>query len=258
MSYTVASVDKALELLELIAEHPNLGVTDIAERAASSKSQVFRLLHTLEQRGYVRKDVSTRAYTLGYRCMYLGERGIRQTGLIQVAQPLLDELARRSRENVHLVARDGDRSMVIAMRESPQPLRLYAEVGRRGPLHAGGASTVMLAYAPAEIREQVLASDLRVFTPATVVDPKQLRTLLARVRDEGYHISRADLDEGAFSIAAPVLDHRGEVVAALSIAGPMSRLNEERTSMYLELVREYAERISMALGWTERTAASVA
>lgn len=257
MSYTVASVDKALELLELIAEQPNLGVTEIAERAASSKSQVFRLLHTLEQRGFVRKDTTSRAYTLGYRCMYLGERGMRQTGLVQLAQPLLDELAERSRENVHLVARDGTRSMVIAMRESPQPLRLYAEVGRRGPLHAGGASTVLLAFSPEDVRDQVLASELRVFTPATVVDPRELRTLLVQIRERGYHISRADLDEGAFSIAAPVRDHRGEVVAALSIAGPMSRLNEERSSMYLDLVRDYASRISRALGWTDRTPAIV-
>lgn len=258
MSYLIASVDKALELLELIAERPNLGITEIAERTASSKSQVFRLLHTLEQRGFVRKDSAARTYTLGYRCLYLGERGIRQTGLIQLSQPLLDQLAERSRENVHLVARDGMRSMVIAMRESPQPLRLYAEVGRRGPLHAGGASTVLLAYAPEDVRDRVLAGDLEVFTPATVVDPQELRTMLARIRDQGYHISRADLDEGAFSIAAPVLDHRGEVVAALSIAGPISRLNEERASMYLDLAREYAARVSRALGWAEQTSASVA
>jgi IclR family KDG regulon transcriptional repressor len=257
VSYLVASVDKALELLELMAEQPNLGVTEIADLAGSSKSQVFRLLHTLEQRGFVRKDPTTRTYAIGYRCLYIGERGARQTGLIQVAQPLLNELAEACRENVHLIARDGYRSMVIAMRESPQPLRLYAEVGRRGPLHAGGASIVMLAYAPQEIREHILNDELQVYTAATITDPEKLASVLDRIRQRGFHVSRADLDDGAFSIAAPVRDHRGAVVAALSIAGPMSRLDETREKQYVELVQAFAARISRALAWTENTPAPV-
>jgi IclR family KDG regulon transcriptional repressor len=249
MSYTISSLDKALTILEVLANRPGSGVTDIAQQTGSTKSQVFRLLYTLEQRGYVRKDVVTRTYSLGYRTLYLGDKTRQQMNLIEATSHVLDELADACGENVHLLERDGQNCVCVALRQSSQSLRLYAQVGRRGPLHAGGGSTVLLAYAPEEVREAVLASQLEVFTPLTVTDPERLRRILSRVREQGYHDSRDDLDEGAYSIAAPIRDHQGVVVAALSIAGPVSRLNDSVSSVHRRLVIEYAEKASVALGW---------
>ena len=249
MSYTVSSLDKALTILEVLANNPDSGVTEVAQRSNSTKSQVFRLLYTLEQRGYVRKDPATRTYTLGYRALYLGDKTRQQTNLIQVAQPILDELAHECQENVHLIIRDGVTSVCVALRQSSQPLRLYAQVGRRGPLHAGGGSTLLLAYAPDDLREHVLASDLEAFTPVTERDPARLRIVLERIREQGYHEAKDDLDEGAFSIAAPIRDHQGRVVAALSVAGPASRLSDERRTLHRRAVVQYADKVSQALGW---------
>jgi IclR family KDG regulon transcriptional repressor len=249
MSYTISSLDKALTILEVLANRPGSGVTEIAQQTGSTKSQVFRLLYTLEQRGYVRKDVASRTYSLGYRTLYLGDKTRQQMNLIEATSHVLDELAAECGENVHLLERDGRNCVCVALRQSPQSLRLYAQVGRRGPLHAGGGSTVLLAHAPDEVREAVLASQLEVFTPATVTDPDRLRKILARVRKQGYHDSKDDLDDGAYSIAAPIRDHQGTVVAALSIAGPVSRLNESVSSLHRRLVVEYAEKASVVLGW---------
>lgn len=253
MSYTVAAVDKALTILECLAEHPEIGVSELAGLTGSTKSQVFRLLYTLEQRGFVRKDEASRRYALSYRTVYLGEATKRQTDLVRSAQPLLDELAACSSENVHLVVREGMHSVCIALSESSQPLRLYAQVGRRGPLHAGGASKVLLAHAPADVQEAVLNATLPAFTPATLTDPERLSGLLDRIREEEVYESENDLDEGAFSIAAPVRNYSGKVVAALSIAGPVVRSSKEVKQCHKRLVKDYARRLSRVLGWSGET-----
>lgn len=248
MSYKVAAVDKALELLELLAHFPDLGVTDIAERTQSTKSQVFRILHTLEQRGFVKKHPTSRSYSLGYRTLFIGNRSRQQNSLVKITQPCIDELAERCRENVHLIVREEFSSVCVALRESPQQIRLYAEVGRRGPLHAGGGSKVLLAYAPSEVKEAVLTMPLEKFTSETITDPKKLKVLLDKIIEDGYHESKNDLDDGAFSIAAPIRDHSGNVVAALSIAGPVSRLDESTRHHHRALVREYSDTASKRLG----------
>jgi IclR family KDG regulon transcriptional repressor len=247
MPYLIASLDAGLALLETIAEHPDLGLTDLAERAGATKSQTFRLLHTLESRGFVIRDESKRTYRLGYRALFVGERARRQTDLIRCAQPFLHELSAQSRENVHLIAREGVHSVCIALAESPQPLRLYAQVGRLGPLHAGGGSKVMLAYAPRDVREAVLAGPLERFNEATITDPTHLNAILADIRRDGYHVALADIDENAFSIAAPIRDHDDRVVAAISVAGPTIRLDDGALARFRELVLTAAERISAAL-----------
>ena len=249
MSYTVASVNKALDILEHLAVNGETGVTELADRTQSTKSQVFRLLYTLEQRGFVHKDPLSRRYRLGYRNLYIGDQTKGQLDIVRLSQPLLEELADISGENAHLVTREGYRSVCVALSESSQPLRLYAQVGRRGPLHAGGASKVLLAYAPAEVRNEVLTGDLEIFTPSTITDPQRLENIISEIKKTGLHVSQDDLDAGAFSIGTPVHDHSGEVTAALSVAGPVSRLGPVRRAELSELVKAYGEKISETLGW---------
>ena len=247
-SYTVSVVDRSLTLLEVLAEHPNIGVTRMAQLTGNTKSLVFRLLYTLERRGYVRKDPVTRSYALGFRSLFLGELARRQTDLIRLAQPHLDALVNETRENISLTVRDGLRGVCVAARQSPQPLRLYADVGRAVPLHVGGGPKLLLAYAPPEVVQAILAGPLTAFTPTTDSNPQALQRSLEKIRKAGMHESRGDLDAGAFSYAAPVRDHSGQVVAALSIAGPYTHLTPAVALRYRTLVREHAGRLSRELG----------
>lgn len=247
-SYVIAALDKGLMLLGHLAEHPNSGVSEIAARTGSTKSQVFRLLHTLERRGFVHKHPETRNYYLGHSCLYLGERARRQSSLVAIADGVLEQLARETQENVNLVVREDLKSVVVALKESQQPLRLYAEIGREGPLHAGGSSMVLLAHAPEAVVAEILSGELERFTPNTEVDPERLRRGMAAIRDAGFHVALEDLDKGAFSIAAPVRDHRSEVVAAVSIAGPLSRLTPATQEAHVERVVHAAREISRGLG----------
>jgi IclR family KDG regulon transcriptional repressor len=249
MDYTIAAVDRALALLETIADHPGIGLSELSRLTDTTKTLVFRMASTLEARGYLLKDPETRAYTLGHKPLLLSERMQHQSPLLRVAGPVLDELSVRTRENVSLLVREGLQTVCVAIRHSPQPIRLYAELGRPGPLHVGGGPKLLLAYAPLAVQAEVASGKLDVFTPETVTDPARLAAVLDRIRAQGYNISHGDMDAGAFSVAAPIHDHAGRVIASLSIAGPQARLNEDLEKLYVRMLLDAASDISARLGW---------
>lgn len=250
--YRIDAVDRALQVLEALAAKPDMRVTDLAAQLGLSKALAFRLLHTLELRDYVRRDPLHRTSSLGFRVLHLAEKVEQESLLIKATAPHMDSLAEQCREDVNLYVRTGRTAVCIASRSSPHHVRMFAEVGRENMLHAGGSSTVLLAYADDEIREALLAGELRPYTPYTLVDPGQLRSRLAEIRANGFHISRADVDEAGFSIAAPVFGHDNEIVAALSIAGALTRLSDEAEKAHLESVRASAWRMTKQLGGTRR------
>jgi IclR family KDG regulon transcriptional repressor len=114
-------------------------------------------------------------------------------------------------------------------------------------LHAGGGSKVVLAYANDDVRNAVLDGPLERYTNATITDATHLQSLLDTIRTDGYHVAIGDIDEDAFSVAAPIRDHADEVVAALSIAGPTSRLDDEALTLYRQTVLKVSAEISVAL-----------
>ncbi len=246
-----------MNLLEAVAEHPGLNVTELANVTGNTKSLVFRLMFTLEQRGYVIKEPASRTYTLGYRPLFLAASAQDNVALIKVAGPFLDDLARRSGQQVNLLVRDGLHSVCVALRTARDSGRLYAQVGRRGPLHAGGGPKILLAFAPEEIREQVLSEPLQSFTPTTTTDRALLEERLTAIRETGRNESRGDLDANAFSFASAIHDRSGEVVAAVSVAGTLDRLEPGDDRKLPHLVAEAAERISEAMGFRQRFAGAV-
>src|SRR5260370_14945358 len=126
MDYTVAAVDRALRLLEVVAENPNIGLTELARLTSNTKTLAFRMASTLEAQGYLLKDPLTRSYTLGYKPLYLSERMQHESPLLRVAQPVLDALSTRTRENISLLLPEWLHTACIAIPQSSQPIRLYS------------------------------------------------------------------------------------------------------------------------------------
>lgn len=246
--YRIAAVDRALQVMESLAEHPGQGVTEIAARLGMTKSIVFRILYTLEARGFVAKDEDRAVYSLGFRVSVLGERAGSHSGLLQAARTVMEQLRDDTNENVNLIVRDEARSLVVATREGRHSMRIFAQAGRRGPLHAGGGSLLLLAYAPPEVLANLLSSSLKRYTSHTITDPAVLEARLARIRKRGWNIAQNDLDEGAFSVAAPIRGPGDEVIAAISVAGALARFDEERRERYLSAVQAAAAQISKRLG----------
>lgn len=246
--YTIAAVDRALCVLEALAGQPRQGVTDLASRLGLTKTIVFRLLSTLEARGFVVREGDKAIYSLGYRMGVLGEQAGMQNTLLAAARPVMERLRDDTTETINLILREDRRSLVLATLEGHHAMRIYANAGRYGPLHAGGGSILLLAHAPKDIRETVLAEPLEPFTAATLIDPDDLRTRLDMIRADGFHIAINDLDEGAFSIAAPIRGASHDVIASVSVAGAMARYDEARRRRYLGLVEGAAAEISGKLG----------
>jgi len=246
-SYRIDAVARALRVMEALAETPGIGATALAEQLGLTKSIVFRLLQTLEEDGYVQRDDERAIYSLGYRVALLGERVGREGALLQVARPVMDALRDDTGENVNLVIREATASVTIATREGLHSIRLFAQPGRRGPLHAGGASMLLLAYAEPSIRDSVLASELEQFSPHTITDPDRLREVLLLIRANGYNVAINDLDDGAFSIAGPIQNSAGEIIAGISVAGASVRLDEVRRASYIEKAIAAAQEISEKL-----------
>ncbi len=255
--YTITAVDRALTLLETIASNPESNISDLARRTGFTRSLVFRLAYTLEKRGYIEKLPNGRTYAVGYKAFFLSASAEDNSALINAARPYLEELAAKSRQNVNLIVRDGLQHLTIFARRAPAPNNLYAQVGRHGPLHVGGAPKILLAFAPQEIQDTILNGTLPEYTPYTVTDPEKLAAILTEIRRTGTNETTQDLDMNAFSFAAAVHRGGGEVVAAVSVAGPMDGLDEERARLLRAQVLDATTHISATLGWHRQTQAVV-
>lgn len=247
--YTIAVLEDAIHVLETFLNGgERLTLAEITRTCGLSKNKTFRILSTLEKHRLVERD-DTGAYRLGVRFLDFGQRVRREMDLLQASRPVMDWLVEQTRETVFLGVIDGSEALCVDMRESPQSIRLFAEVGRRAPLHTGGVPKVLLAFLPDEERDALLDTiELKPITPHTITDRHTLEKVLREIREQGYIVTADDLDAGAHSIAAPIWDHRGRVVAAISVAGPSNRFTDDRIREYVKLVCQGAAQISRALG----------
>lgn len=250
--YAIQTVANALTLLESFHEDEDLGVTELSRRLGLHKNNVFRLLATLEERGYV-EQVSDR-YRLSVRCVELGHAFVRGRRLLREAQPLLERLAGDAGEAVHLgVLSDYD--VVHLAGEQPDQLLLAGlRVGRRLPAHCTALGKVLLGFASEATREAYdrdVASQGRLAprTPETLVDRDKLFEHLRGVVSQGFALDVEECERGVACAAAPVVDGTGRLVAALSVSGPVTRLGEpELLRRIVPRVTEAAERLSFLLG----------
>ncbi|HRL11568.1 MAG TPA: IclR family transcriptional regulator [Aggregatilineales bacterium] len=243
--YTIAVLEDAITLLQILGnEDDGLTLAQLTKESGFVKNKVFRILHTLSKHKLVERS-DEGVYRLGVRFLELGQRVKRQSTLLDVSRGPMDWLVQETGESIFLGVIHGSDALCVAARQSPQSIRLYAEVGRRAPLHSGGVPKVLLAFVPDDERALVLDS----FPNLTAEARTELEYQLERVRAQDYAVVINELDAGAQSVAAPIRDYRGQVVAALSIAGPSHRFTDAAVQRYVTLVREAADRISAALGY---------
>jgi DNA-binding IclR family transcriptional regulator len=169
--------------------------------------------------------------------------------------PFLVALGKTTGENAYLRVRDGLESETVAIYQADPGLRLYSEVGKRQPLHAG-SSRLLLAHAPEAVQTQVLAQRLPRFTPATRTDAAWIAADLQRIRTRGYLLTTDEVVAGAATVAAPVRDASGQVVAVLSVSAPTMRMRPPRPRALLPMVLDAAAKLSRTLGASGADAAN--
>jgi DNA-binding IclR family transcriptional regulator len=249
MSQTIGSLRKALDLVGELADNgTELGISDLARRLDLSKNQVFRILKTLEEQGYVHQ-VESRAYRLGLKFFAIGQRVVEQADIVQIALPFMERLRDETGESAHLLVRDGYHAVCVARRESPAFIRMSAEVGRRYLLHAGACPKAILAFQSQEvIRAAVASGGLPRYTEHTITDLAELEAHLTGIRERGYAVSDEDIDVHAYAVAVPIFDHHARVNAAMSLAGPSLRFTAEKRARAQALLLSACDEIGRALG----------
>lgn len=247
--YSIAAVNRALDLLEALARTGPVPLAAVAEAAGCTRTAAFRLLRTLQARGFAIQDEARGIWRLGARWSALGRAAQDQGALAAAAQPYLAELGQAVGENTYLLTRDGMQAETAAVFQADPALRVYAEVGNRRLLHAG-AARLLLAYAPEAVQTQLLAQRLPRFTPATRTDPAWIAADLQRLRVRGYLITADEVHPGAVSVSAPVRDAAGQVVGVLCVTAPSMRMRPPRPRSLLPQVLDAAAKLSRALGGT--------
>lgn len=247
----VQSLDRALAILRTFGpEAPSLGVSEIARRSDLTVSTAHRLLASLMEHGLVMRAAGSNGYTLGPELLRLAGVARETIRLHDLATPVMVDLRDASDETVGLHVTDrGLTRQVLHQVPSRQPLRrIYTEMGKPVPLHQGAPGKVLLAHLPEKDLRRVLSRKMEKVTSATIVDPDEVRGELEGVRERGYALSMEERIPGIASIAAPIWDHAQEVIAAMSISGPSSRMTEERLYELAPSLREATSALSQQLG----------
>jgi DNA-binding IclR family transcriptional regulator len=249
--YQVQVLDRALGILDLLAgESPELGPSEVSERTGLHKSTVHRLLQVLERHRLIEKIAQNGKYRLGLRLFELGSKAMTQFDLRERAQPYLKRLVLETGETAHICILDGDRMLSIANVESPRTLRTPSTIGHRTPLHCTSVGKALLAFLPEDEQSDLINQcELTDYTRHTITKPARLKAELKLIRQRGYAMDDEEIEEGLRCVGAPVMDHSGMVIAAMSIAGPAFRLTEARIPAVARSVIQAATELSVELGY---------
>ncbi|MDO0938452.1 IclR family transcriptional regulator [Streptomyces sp. DG2A-72] len=243
------SVDRAISVLEILAQRGEAGVSEVAAEIDVHKSTAFRLLGALEARGLVEQAGERGKYRLGFGIVRLAGAVTGRIDITQQGRPVCERLAEELGETVNIAVLQENYAVNLYEVRGPGAVSAYNWVGQLTPLHATSSGKILLAHLPAKERAALLAgAGLNKVTPRTISAKTKLEKNLAEARERGYALAMEELEVGLHAMAAPVRDRNGQVIAALSASGPSYRFTEERMHEVSPVLRKGAEEISHRMG----------
>ncbi len=249
--YFVTALARGMQILEAFSdERQQLSLTEAAARAGLEKSTAFRFIYTLEQLGYLERDPDTRLYRPSLKLLRLGLAALDGLEMVQVAQPLLKALSAHCGETTNMSVRDGPEIVYVARIKTQRILNVGLEIGSRLPVWCTSMGKAQLMdLSPVELRALLGEGPFPGSGPNAAADLQALLVDLEGVRRRGYAVNDEELAAGVRSVAAPVRDRGGAIVAAINISVPSARVSRQELDTRLApMVRETASRISEALG----------
>jgi DNA-binding IclR family transcriptional regulator len=251
-----ASLRRALALLAAIggpdAHAAGLTLGDLAAGIAVDKSSALRLLTPLREFGLVETDELGR-YRLGVGLLRLGQTYLERLDLRAAALPVLRELTRSTGETSHLVLYQHPDVVYVEKVDADSPVQMRSRVGKVEPAASTGVGRAYLAYAAADLVDDVVSRGFPKRTPATITSGRRWRAELAAARARGFAIDDCENEPEIRCVGAAVFDHRGQPTAAVSVAGPASRISRERAESLGPVVVTAADSISARLGGSRPT-----
>lgn len=250
--YIIQAVSHALDLLEQFhGDVDELGVTELSKRLKLHKNNVFRLLATLESRGYIEQNKATENYRLGLKSLELGQTFIKQMGLLRQAKPILERTVKECNETAYVSIFKEGYVVYLDVVETDLTVRVVSRVGSRLPGYCTAAGKMHLAFMSDEEIEQLYPEpEFKAYTPKTLVSKALFLKELKTIADQGYALDNEELDQGVRCVAGPIRDYTRRIVGAVSVSGPSMRFSDERIQKELvPLVLHAADDLSTRLGY---------
>ncbi|WP_322030448.1 DNA-binding transcriptional regulator KdgR [Paraburkholderia sp. J76] len=252
---SVSSIGRVFAILGALGENGPIGISELSQRLALSKTTVHRVLQTLKALGYVAQEVETDRYRLTIRLFELGAKALESVDLVREADMEMRRIAQATREAVHLGAFDEDAIIYIHKIDCDYGLRMQSRIGRRNPLHSTAIGKVLLAFMPtADAADTLSHVEFRKSTQKTLTSADAVLNILPHVREQGYGEDNEEQEDGLQCLAVPVFDRFGHVIAGLSISFPTMRCGADTKAHYVALLKRAGAAISARLGYCEPAA----
>jgi DNA-binding IclR family transcriptional regulator len=250
-AYPITSVDNALRLLTLFREHERVRLSEAKEHLGVAHSTAHRLLAMLAYHDFVRQEPDSRVYVAGPALVEIGLTAVRTMDIRRYARPILEELAARFEETVHLAGLEGGMVRYLDAVESPRMLRVAARTGTALPANCTASGKAMLAELPDQEVLSLFPGDAALpgQTGRSITDRAAFISELRRVRERGFALNEGESEEGVASVAVPVPGPHHRPVAALTVSGPLSRLSGDLAAGTVAAqLREEATRLARLAG----------
>ena len=245
------SLVKALALIETMATGPYLlTAVQLSHALKIPRPTIYRILKTLAQHGFVTREEGGPSYRLSFKLLDLGQRVLEGTDLLGATRPVLRKLSAQYRETVHLAIPEDGRMVYLDKLEGSGPFCTNSRLGRSVPMHCTALGKSILAFLPPQkVRAILLRHGMPRQTSRTIVALPALERELIRIQRQGYAIDDVECEEDVRCVGAPIFDHRGIPIAAISVSAPLSRMPLTRAHEVGAKVRDTATGVSRAMGW---------
>jgi len=251
-SYVIQSVTNALNLLEEFKEdRDELGVTELSKRLGLHKNNVFRLLATLESKGFIEQNKATENYRLGVKSLELGQTFIKQLGLVRQAKPFMREIVEKCNEMAYIGVIRQDSVVYLDVEEANQTVKVANRVGWRLPIHCTAIGKAQIAFSSEEELDKLgILDNMERFTPNTIIDKGAFIKHLKEVARQGYALDNEEYNLGVRCVGVALRDYTGRVVGGISVSGPSFRMSDEILKReIIPAVKEVGEKVSKRLGF---------
>ncbi|WP_397540113.1 IclR family transcriptional regulator [Rummeliibacillus pycnus] len=245
------TVVRSMDILNLFIDYTELSFQEIIELSGIPKTSVFRMLKSLEEMEFLEKGTDAK-YRLGILFLKFGHLVSMRLDVRKIAYPIMNELHNDIKEAINLIVRDGHEAIYIEKVDTKQKVRLYTAIGRKSPLYAGACSRAILSFLPdTEIKKYLESIELTSFATGTITDKDKLYETIVQARELGYTISHSELENYTSAIAAPIFDHKGEVIAGMSIAGLEANYQGGNVEILVEKLKKATAEISKQMGYEQ-------
>jgi IclR family KDG regulon transcriptional repressor len=251
--YLINSIIRACNILRCLSRDKNhFRISELARQLQLDRSTTYRILLSLEKCGLAEKNNKTGEYSLGVSAFEIGNTYLRRMDFIQISKPIMTDLALKVQETVHLAVLSDTEIVYVDKVDSPRTLGVMSKIGQRAPVYCTALGKVLLAHQPKdELSSLIDRIKLKPFTQNTITSKKRLAGELKVIREKGYAVDQREYEEDVECIGAPIRNHLGDTIAALSISGPQRKMNTPLERQYVSHVVEAAALISSKMGYME-------